>query len=431
MKIAIAGYGVEGESSYDYWNTPGNDLTIVDERESPTYQLPEGTKTILGDGVFGHLNGFDMIIRTPGLAPSKIKTDGNIWSSTNEFFAHCPATIIGVTGTKGKGTTASLIASILEASGKKVWLVGNIGVPGLSVIDQIGSEDVVVYELSSFQLWDLEKSPHIAVVLLIEADHLDVHSDMEDYVQAKGHIRRFQQDDDICIYHPTNHYSQQIAHLSDAGKILRYGINDDGAVYERDGMFYQNNQVICSTDKLQIVGKHNIENACAAITAARFFDATIDDIENGLSSFHGLPHRLAYVRKVNGVEYYDDSIATTPGSAIAALRAFSAHKVLILGGSDKGADYGPLLKEIIVNGGLRAIVSIGANGTHITAMLDDQSLPLVHRVDSKDMNEIVKVAASLAHAGDIVILSPAAASFDMFKSYADRGEQFVLAVNQL
>ena len=160
MKIAIAGYGLEGEENYKYWAAEGShDITIVDEKEHPDRAIPEGVPTMLGAGVFERLQDFDLVIRTAGLSPFKIKTNGKIWSATNEFFEKSPAKIIGVTGTKGKGTTSSLIASIFEAAGKKVWLVGNIGTSAIEALERIGSEDIVVFELSSFQLWDLERSP--------------------------------------------------------------------------------------------------------------------------------------------------------------------------------------------------------------------------------------------------------------------------------
>ena len=168
MKIAIAGYGVEGRANYEYWNTPENQVVIVDERDIPTNELPSiDTSVITGTDAFARLEGYDMVVRTAGLAPSKIRTDGKIWSSTNEFFEKCPAPIVGVTGSKGKGTTSSLIAGILRAAGKKVHLLGNIGVPALSALSEIEPDDIVVYELSSFQLWDIKRSPNVAVVLHI------------------------------------------------------------------------------------------------------------------------------------------------------------------------------------------------------------------------------------------------------------------------
>ncbi|HEY8886243.1 MAG TPA: UDP-N-acetylmuramoyl-L-alanine--D-glutamate ligase [Candidatus Microsaccharimonas sp.] len=427
MKIAIAAYGVEGQASYRYYSKdPSNDITIFDQ--SPTLVGPEGVPTVLGPDAFTKLIDYDLVLRSPPVPPDTLQTNGKIWSGTNEFFAKCPADIIGVTGSKGKGTTASLIASILEAAGRKVWLVGNIGVPALDILDQVQPEDIVVYELSSFQLWDFEGAPKTAVVLFIEQEHLDVHKDMAEYVSAKANITKFQTPGDILIYNAQNEYSRSIAEGSVAQTV---GYPSEFTAHVRDEHFYNGEQKMCSVNVLQIPGEHNISNAIAAIDAVWKYTQDAGVIEQGLHNFKGLPHRLAFVRSVNSVDYYDDSIATTPASAIAAIAAFPQPKVIIIGGSDKGADYRPLLTALILSTSIRAIVSIGANGANITGMLDDHSLPKVHRVDAKDMHEIVLVAASLAEPGDVVILSPAAASFDMFKSYVDRGQQFVTAVNTL
>jgi len=429
MKIAIAGYGLEGEANYRYWaSDPTNEVTIVDQRQ-PDHDIPQFAKLFVGQDAFEHLDGFDMVIRTAGLPPSKIKTDGKIWSGTNEFFAQCPAPIIGVTGSKGKGTTASLIVAMFEASGKKVWLVGNIGIPAIDVLEQVGSEDIVVFELSSFQLWDLKRSPQTAVVLLIEPDHLNVHDGMDDYVNAKGSIRRYQGDNDICIYHPTNQYARHIVELSTAGKVQRYGVPDDGGVYERSGSFLQGNQVICSTSKLQLLGAHNVDNACAAITVARHYGLSIDAIERGLQSFTGLPHRLKFVREAHGVRYYDDSIATTPSSAIAALRSFNQSKVIILGGSSKGSDYSVLADELLDHS-VHAIL-IGDVAAEIASECNKVGFKDYEIIDNATMPTIVGRASELASSGGVVLLSPSSASFGLFKDYADRGEQFIAAVNAL
>ena len=423
MKIAIAGYGVEGAANYRYFRSLG-DVTIVDENDAPNRPLPEGAATILGAGVFSKLQDFDMVVRTAGLAPRKISTNGTIWSATNEFFSRCPAPIIGVTGTKGKGTTSSLIASILQAAGKTVHLVGNIGTPALEVLPMIQPNDVVVFELSSFQLWDLEKSPQIAVVLMIEPDHLDVHASFDEYVAAKANICRFQQPEDACLYHPTNAYARQIAATSPA-RTRTYG-NPDGAVYVNDGYFMSGERRICPTSALELVGVHNLENACAAMSAALEFDASMSDQQfaDGLAGFTGLPHRLKFVAEVDGVKYYDDSIATTPGSALAALASFVEPKVLILGGSDKGAAYDEVIAGAQAAGA--KIVAIGQTGRTIVKLAAEKAIDAVY-VDGL-MDEVVAKAAELATAGSVVILSPASASFDQYKNYADRGDQFVAAV---
>lgn len=426
MKVAIAGYGIEGKANYAYWQAQGADLTIVDEQ--PLSDAPADAHVLTGEGVYGQLAGYDLVIRTAGLNPSKLQTDGKIWSGTNEFFATCPAPIIGVTGTKGKGTTASLIASILREAGETVHLVGNIGVAALEVLPTITAKDIVVYELSSFQLWDLEWSPHVAVVLMLEADHLDVHSSMDEYIQAKANIRRHQTAEDVCFVHPTNSYAAVIAAASSVGQVKRYGVPDDGAVYVKSNTFFVQDTSLISTDTLQLVGAHNLENACAAISAARVYTDDISAIENGLRLFSGLPHRLKRVAEVNGVTYYNDSIATTPGSARAALEAFPEPKVIILGGRDKGGDYQELIARCKQTGS--TVIAIGENGGAIHSLCEEAGVT-VHDMTGLTMPEIVRKAQEIATPGSVVILSPAASSFDMFKNYADRGNQFTAAVKGL
>ncbi|HEX9594532.1 MAG TPA: Mur ligase family protein, partial [Candidatus Saccharimonadales bacterium] len=198
LRAAIAGFDMEGRATYEYLSLrPGVDITVLDERD---VDVPSGVTKITGPDVFSSKLDFDQVWRTPGLSPFKLQTDGEVTSGTIAFFNLCPAPIIGVTGTKGKGTTASLIAAILEESKKTVHLVGNIGQPALSVLPDIKPEDIVVFELSSFQLWDIKSSPQVAVVLMIEPDHLDVHKDLADYLQAKSNIARWQGPDDKVIY---------------------------------------------------------------------------------------------------------------------------------------------------------------------------------------------------------------------------------------
>jgi len=433
MKIAIAGYGVEGESNYRYWaKDPSNDITIVDEQLVPKHPLPDGAKTLLGPGVFEKLDGFDLIVRTAGLAPYKIKTDGKIWSATNEFFAKSPAQIIGVTGTKGKGTTTSMIASIFEAAGKKVWLVGNIGIAAIDILDQVQPDDIVAFEMSSFQLWDMERSPHVAVVLLIEPDHLNVHEGMEDYVRAKGAIRRFQTDSDVCIYHPTNHFSDEIAHSSDQGILRRYSIPDDGGVYIKEGSFWQGEQIICSVDALQLIGDHNKENACAAITAALTCGIPTEAIEQGLRNFKGLPHRTEFVRNLDGVDYYNDSFSSAPAATVAAIRSFTQPEIVILGGTDKGGEFNDLAQAINERHNIKELVIIGEIKQKLRDELASYGVTAQMTIfEGKTMPEIVDYCRSRAESGDVIVLSPGCASFDMFRDFYDRGDQFRAYVQSL
>ena len=428
MRIAIAGYGAEGESNYRYWNRPENQVVIIDERQ-PTRPVPVDASVIVGEDAFNKLEAYDMVIRSPGIAPHKIKTDGKIWSATNEFVTKCPATIIGVTGSKGKGTTCSLIASILRTAGKTVHLVGNIGVPSLDVLNDIQADDIVVYELSSFQLWDIEKSPHVAVVLMIEPDHLDVHANFKEYIEAKGNIARHQTSDDTVVYNGANEHATAISHVS---KGARVAFQASEAAHVAKGYFWYGAQKLCSVDALRIAGAHNEDNACAAINAIWNYVQNPEVIAAGLESFTGLPHRLKFVRELNCISYFDDSIATTPGSAIAAIKAFTQPKVLILGGSDKGSHYDELVETIGECESIRKIITIGEQGPIITQLLQEKNhANIVHVETAKHMTAIVATATSFAQPGDVVILSPACASFDMFKSYSDRGDQFIDAVNNL
>ena len=408
MNIAIAGYGQEGKASFTYWNKDGNVLTIVSEQDS-ILDAPEGVAMITGPDAFSKLAEFDLIIRSPGINPRKLPYGEKVWSATNEFFAQCQAPIIGVTGTKGKGTTSSFIASILRAAGKNVHLVGNIGTPALSELDSISSDDIVVYELSSFQLWDVKKSPHVAVVLMIEPDHLDVHDDMKDYIDAKANIVRYQTESDFVVYNQENELSKEIGERS-AAKSITYPF-DIGVL----------------SDAVVLPGRHNVQNASAAVAAVREYVSDEAVIARGLSDFKGLPHRLKFVREVSGVRYYDDSIATTPGSAIAALRSFDEPKIIILGGHDKGADYSELIESC--ERAAATVIAIGSNGDTIERLCVEAGVPCVR--EEGDMRAIVQRANETAAEGSVVILSPAAASFDMFKSYADRGDQFVAAAIDL
>lgn len=429
MKIAIAGFGAEGRSNYEYFKTRG-DVTIVDEREQ-VEQLPEGVPAILGERAFEKLDGFDLVVRTAGLAPYKIKTSGKIWSTTNEFFEKCQVPIVGVTGSKGKGTTSSMIASILRASGHKTLLVGNIGQPALDVLEEANQADVVVYELSSFQLWDLEKSPQVAVVLAVEPDHLDVHKDFADYVNAKANIRKHQTATDICFYHPTNPSARRIAETNPLSNAYRYNDpSEDNSVYIDDEWFVASGCRQLSTDVVQLPGRHNLENACAAICASLEFTWDWEEIGKGLRDFTGLPHRLKFVDEISNVKFYDDSIATTPGSAIAAIRAFAQPKIIILGGSDKGADFTELVQAASENNVTHAVL-IGAEALRLERAFEGSTTRTVTLGEPLDMTGIVQSAYQLAQPGDIVILSPACASFGMFQNYGDRGDQFIRAVKGL
>lgn len=431
MKIAIAAYGLEGQASYRYYSKdPSNQITIFDQ--NPDFVGPEGVPVVVGPDAFAYIKNYDLVLRSPPVAPTLLHTEGKIWSGTNEFFAMCPAPIIGITGTKGKGTTASMVASILEAAGKKVWLVGNIGTPALDVLQKVMANDIVVYELSSFQLWDIEKSPHIAIVLPVEADHLNVHRNMKDYVSAKANIRRFQSADDICIYYPRNEYARQITASNQVAPKERYAIEADGGVYLKDGAFYEGDHMICSADVMQIPGIHNIENACAAISAVLYLGIPEDAIADGLRNFKGLPHRIEFVRTVHGVEYYNDSFSSAPSATIAAIKSFTKNEIIVLGGIDKGADFHDLIETIRIHPNIKEVLLIGEIRHKLHLLLKEAGVTTKTTVfDGRTMPEIVEYLSHTAEPNDLVLLSPGCASFDMFRDFYDRGDQFRAEVQSL
>lgn len=428
QKIAIAGYGIEGEASYNYWSKLGAYITIFDSSDEPSRPIPDGVTAVLGSDAFDGIAGFDLVVRTASLPPDAITTDSKIWSATNEFFAKCPAPIIGVTGTKGKGTTCSLIAEILRNDDKIVHLVGNIGVPALEVLPKITHDDIVVFELSSFQLWDLQKSPQTAVVLMIEPDHMDVHSSMEEYVQAKANITKYQDTDDVVIYHPTNTYAAQIAEQA-PGRKKQY--MKPGGAYIIGGQIVVGDVAVAKTEEVSLVGGHNLENVCAAITATWEYSKNVSAIQYAIKDFKGLPHRLEEVRELNGVRYFNDSYSSAPGATIAAMRSFTEPEILICGGFDRGLDYTELAEAVQQQSNIKNILLIGQTKEKIAEAFDNAGFTRYQALGSVDFSEIVAQAQKNAEPGDVVILSPGCASFDMFKNFQERGEQFKAIVAEL
>ena len=444
MRIALLGFGLEARSAYDFLRKkyPAATFDIYDQNQASKVKTPYGAEVFLGVSDFSSIEA-DLLIRTPAVNPKELPIGANISSVTNLFFAKCRAPIIGVTGSKGKGTTASFIAEILRAANIQTHLVGNIGIPALDKIDEIDESLVVVYELSSFQLWDLVFAPKVAVITNIEPDHLDVHDDFEDYVSAKMNISRLQDSSDYFIYNSDDGVIKDSVKKLKAENSANYipFPNKKFAHIENDYFYWGDNKLF-STKIVKLQGAHNLMNALAAIDATYniFIERGIDlknmnkAWQKGLSSFEGLPHRLKYVAEKNGVSYYDDSIATTPGSAIAAINSFDQPKILILGGSDKGADLTELVDMIAQSDSsdIRSVVLIGDESKNLEKQLQKRQYNnFINLGLNTDMNNIVKVSAELAKPGDIVILSPAHASFDMFKSYADRGEKFIKAVKEL
>ena len=431
MKIAILGYGSQGRSAYEYWRE-GNEITICDANTA--LQLPEDVHLKLGRDHLADLDQFDLLVRSPIVHPNAIVAANSpaildkVTTVTNEFLRVCPTKhVIGVTGTKGKGTTSTLVALMLEAAGQRVHLGGNIGIPPLDMLkNDIKADDWVVLELANFQLIDLHYSPRLAVCLMVVPEHLDWHADTAEYFEAKTQLFRWQTPADSAIYFAGNDDTKLIASSGEGRKIPYYQapgaeVIDDAVVI--DG------QTICHLDEIKLLGAHNWQNVCAALTTVWLVTQDVAAIRSVITSFSGLEHRLELVATVKDVAYYDDSFGTTPETASVALQAFEQPKIIILGGSDKGAHYEQLAQTVVDNN-VRHVITIGVTGPTIAAALlargYDNGLS-----EAATMPEIVKTASMIAEAGDVVLLSTACASFDMFANYKDRGEQFQAAVAEL
>lgn len=439
MNIAIVGYGAQGKSTYDYLNLPGNSITICDLDTGIV--VPEGAKSQLGPDHLKNLDKFDVIYRAPIVHPKDIVAENDeeilekVWSNTNEFFKVCPnKNIIGVTGTKGKGTTSTLIAKMLEADGKKVHLGGNIGTPPLEMLkNNIQPKDWVVLELANFQLIDLKYSPKIAVCLMVVPEHLDWHQDIDEYIDAKSQLFIHQETEDIAIYYAKNDISEDITHASE-GKIIPY-FSEPGAVV-KDGSIVINDQKICDISDVKLLGEHNLQNICAAVTAVWQITQNPEAIKSVIVTFTGLPYRLELIRELDGVKYYNDSFGTTPETAIVAIEAFSEPIVLIAGGSDKGSDYYKLINKIIESN-VKHVICIGVTGDKIADLLEGRMSDrcVAHTVfessDKLSMLQIVQSAREQAEPHDIVLLSTGSASFGLFQNYKDRGDQFNQEVSKL
>lgn len=434
MQVAVVGYGIEGRASAAYWYEKGAEVTICDQNDQ--LEIPSEYARKLGDGYVSNLNGYDTIVRSAGIHPSVIldKNPGienKITTSVNEFLRVCPSrNIIGITGTKGKGTTSTLVSRILAEAGKTVHLGGNIGIAPLELLSKIKADDWVVLELSSFQLEDFKgPSPHIAVCLMIIEDHINWHGDFERYRQAKQNLFRYQTASDLAVYYAANSFSEEIAEAS-AGKPLPY-MQAPNARVEGERIIVADS-MICTTDELKLLGKHNWQNVCAAITAAWQVTQDAASIRKAVISFSGLEHRLEFVREVSDVSYYNDSFASATGASSAALEAIHSPKVLIAGGYDRGVDLHDMAKNIHeFAGSIRKVLLIGASAQRLAAALRETGYDNYEISDAKTMGGIVAQASAIACSGDAVVLSPGFPSYDMFKNFEDRGLQFKSCVRAL
>lgn len=407
-KVAILGYGIEGQDAEAYLKAEGAEVDILDQKFDPNY--------------LKNLKIYDVIVRSPGVyrfLPELLEAEKNgvvITSAIKIFFENCPAKIIGVTGTKGKGTTSTLIFEILKAGGKDVYLAGNIGKPSIELLPKLSKDSYVILEMSSFQLIDLTVSPHIAVVLNITMDHMDWHKDREEYVNSKKNIVIHQKSTDYAVineeYDTPKSFAQNLK-----SKVVFFSKKNLEPIFRKD---------------LLLRGEHNLENIAAAVAVGKIIGIPDDQIEKTVKNFKGLEHRLELVATIDGRTFYNDSFATGPQPTIAAIESFTEPETIILGGSDKGLDYTELGEEIAKKENVKDVLLIGFIGPKIGEAIKKAGYKgNLHNLGSPSMDEIVNEAFGITPDGGVIILSPAAASFDMFANYKDRGNKFKLAVQKL
>ena len=412
----------------------GCDRTVREKLDPEVLELERlGAELHLGEGYLTGIAG-DVAFRTPGLHPLTSELEAlraagtEITSEMEAFFTVCPCPIIGVTGSDGKTTTTTLIAEMLRHAGRTVWLGGNIGTPLLDKADRIRPTDCAVLELSSFQLMDLHHSCHIAVVTNLAPNHLDMHRDMQEYVDAKKNIFLRQTADDTLILNLDNEITAGFVPLA-KGKVKGFSrrIVPENGVYFRDGAIWRGQEALVRQKDILIPGLHNVENYMAAILAVEGL-VSDDDIRYVASHFGGVEHRIELVRVKDGVKYYNDSIASSPSRTIAGLRSFEQKVLLIAGGYDKHIPYDVLGPEIAAH--VRLLICTGATGGKIAAAARTQpDAPEIVEID--DFYEAVRYAASRAVSGDVVLLSPASAAFDKFKNFMVRGAEFKKTVMAL
>ena len=441
MKIAVIGYGRQGKSAAEYWHKLNHNVTICDQNTSVI--APNWAKKQLGAKYLNNLKSFDLIVRSPMVHPSTLaKAGGNdilkkVTTTTNEFMQVCPSkNIIGVTGTKGKGTTSTLITKMLEAAGKTVHLGGNIGIDPLQLLkNNIKKDDWVVLELANFQLIDLKHSPHIAVCLMAVPEHQDWHINLEEYYLSKSNLFAHQKAKDIAVYNNNYESTKFIVNVS-SGQKIRFDVPNIGhkpkiteAAYVMDNTIYFDQEKVCTINKVALKGRHNLENICAAISAVWDIINDKQIIIEVIKQPLNLGHRLEHVKTIADIAYYNDSLSTTPETTIAAIKSFKEPKILILGGSDKGIDLEPIAIECKQNN-VKYCILTGKMANHIAEKFIKYGMSNYSIVQS-GMNDIVKNANNKAKTGDVVLLSPGCASFGDFKDYEDRGKQFKNAVLNL
>ena len=437
-KVAVLGLGVSNRPLVRLLLEYGCDVTGCDK--TPREKLDDEVLLLEQAGCAlrvgeGYLDGVeaDVVFRTPGMHPGNPAIEAlrrrgaEITSEMEVFFELAPCFIVAVTGSDGKTTTTTLIAEMLKAEGKTVWLGGNIGTPLLPLCRQMKPDDYAVVELSSFQLMDMKRSPQRAVVTNLAPNHLDIHKDMEEYVEAKKNIFRFQNPGDLLVLNADNAITASFTGRGETHFFSRK--KRTNCVWEEEGVIYRRGEKVLSSEEILIPGTHNVENYMAAIAAV---DGLVRDetIRQVARNFGGVEHRIELVRVKDGVKFYNDSIASSPSRTIAGLRSFPRKVILIAGGYDKHIPYDVLGPEICAH--VSKLFLCGATAGKIRSAVEQaEGTEKPEITDCGDFENAVRTAAGAARTGDIVLMSPASASFDQFKNFMVRGECFKRIVKEL
>ncbi len=442
--VAVVGIGVSNIPLIKFLVKLGAKVTAFDMKSAE--DLGEiakefekmGVNLELGKGYLDRLTGFEVVFKTPSMridseALVRCKNEGAyITSEMEEFVKYCKAKVYAVTGSDGKTTTTTIISKLLSEQGFKTWTGGNIGTPLFSNIEEIKKEDKVVLELSSFQLMTMDTEVDVAIVTNITPNHLDMHKDMQEYIDAKKNILKYQRENDLLVINDENEITKNLDKEA-KGKVVKFSSKktEGEDAYYKDGKLYVHGKEVCKKENIVIKGMHNVENYLAAFLAV-YDEVSIESMKNVAETFGGVQHRCEFVREFEGVKYYNDSIASTPTRTLAGLKAFDKPVILLAGGYDKHVPFEPLAYEGYEK--IKAIVLFGATKQKIEDAfnkLKEEKGIEVPIYSGKDLEEVVIIAKEIAKEGDIITLSPACASFDMFKNFEVRGDKFKDIVKSL
>ncbi len=449
-RVAFIGTGVSHRELISVFLSKGINVVVCDKKDKESFDKKiydefalKGAEFSLGENYLDEIFNCDIVFRTPGMyynneILTRARKQGIVVTSEMEvFFDLCPCPIIAVTGSDGKTTSTTLISEMLKAEGKTVHLGGNIGKALLPIVENINETDVAVVELSSFQLISMRKSPDVAVITNISPNHLDVHGTMEEYIDSKCNLIRHQNAFSRTVLNFDNENTMKLADLV-RGKLVNFSLArqvETGSFLREDGMLcYREKGVtteVVHKDNIRIPGIHNVDNYLTAI-AVVWGKASVESIVRVAENFGGVEHRIEFVRELDGVRWYNDSIATSPTRVIAGLNSFDKKIIIIAGGYDKKIPFEPLAKPI--NERVKTLILMGATADKIEKAVTEceyypaSGLKIVH---ASSMEDAVKTAKELAQSGDIVSLSPACASFDMYPMFEVRGNHFKQLVNEL